>query len=53
MKIPSIASVACIIAAPLAFADNHSSGDPEGAWATQSKFMAVALRTASMATRCP
>ena len=32
-------------AAPLAFADNHSSVILSGAWATQSKFMAAALRT--------
>ena len=29
MKIPSLIGAACIIAAPLALADNHASGDPE------------------------
>ena len=29
MKIPSLVGVACIVAAPLALADNHASGNPE------------------------
>ena len=29
MKIPSLIGVACISAAPLALADNHSSSSPE------------------------